>query len=128
MPSRHERSAVGALAPLHCTALGKVLLAFGDMDFPTSLDAFTPHTITNPEALRRHLDEIMKQGYAVDNEEFDIGVRCIAVPVFDFRGKAVGSIGISGPASRITRDRLPELTKAVLEIGKALTERMNFVR
>ncbi|MFH1523773.1 MAG: IclR family transcriptional regulator [Chloroflexota bacterium] len=119
---------VGTMNPLHCTALGKVLLAFGDVDFPAELDTFTTHTITDPKALRRHLNEIRKQGYAVDDEEFDIGVRCLAVPVFDFRGRAVGSIGISGPATRVTRERLPELAAVVLEIGKTLTERMNFSR
>ncbi len=117
---------VGTMNPLHCTALGKVLLAFGDLDFPDQLDSFTPHTITSPEALRRHLEEICKQGYAVDDEELDLGVRCIAVPVFDFRGKAIGSVGVSGPASRITHERLPELAGIVLEIGKSLSERMNF--
>jgi len=98
---------VGTMNPLHCTALGKALLAFGDLVLPSNLASFTPHTITDPEALRCHLDEIRQFGYAVDDEEFDISVRCIAVPVFDFRGKAVGAIGISGPATRMTPERLP---------------------
>ena len=68
------------------------------------------------------------QGYSVDDEEFDLGVRCIAVPVFDFRGKAAASIGISGPATRVTPERLPELAASVVEIGKALSERMSFTR
>ena len=119
---------VGTMNPLHCTALGKVLLAFGEMDLPASLDSFTPRTITDPEALRRHLDEVRRLGYAMDDEEFDPGVRCIAVPVFDFRGKVVGSIGISGPSSRITDERLPELVAMVVMVGKALSERIVFTR
>jgi IclR family KDG regulon transcriptional repressor len=117
---------VGTMNPLHCTALGKILLAFCDLDFPVSLDTFTPRTITDPELLRLHLDEVRRLGYAVDDEEFDLGVRCIAVPVFDFRGKVVGSIGISGPATRVTGERLPELTAIVVEVGKSLSERMIF--
>jgi len=117
---------VGTMNPLHCTALGKVLLAFGDVAFPASLEPFTPRTITDPEMLRLHLDEARRLGYAVDDEEFDLNVRCIAVPVFDFRGKAAGSIGISGPAIRVTAERLPELAAIVVEIGKALSERMAF--
>lgn len=117
---------VGTMNPLHCTALGKVLLAFGDLDFSNRLDTFTPSTITDPEMLRLHLDEIRRLGYAVDDEEFDLGVRCIAVPVFDFRGKVVGSMGVSGPATRVTLERLPELAATVVEIGKALSERMTF--
>jgi IclR family KDG regulon transcriptional repressor len=119
---------VGTMNPLHCTALGKALLAFGEVGIPTTLESFTPRTIADPEELRRHLDEVRRLGYAVDDEEFDLGVRCIAVPVFDFRGKAVGSIGISGPATRITLERLPELAAIVVEVGKALSERMTFTR
>lgn len=121
-------AAVGTMNPLHCTALGKVLLAFGEVEMPASLEAFTPRTITDPETLRRHLEEVRRLGYAVDDEEFDPGVRCIAAPVFDFRGRAVGSIGISGPSSRVSQERLPGLAAIVLEIGKALSERMTFTR
>ncbi|MDX9954787.1 MAG: IclR family transcriptional regulator [Anaerolineae bacterium] len=121
-------AAVGTMNPLHCTALGKVLLAFSDAPLPTTLETYTPHTITDPQTLRRHLEEVRRLGYAVDDGEFDSGVRCIAVPILDFRGKTVGSIGISGPATRVTLERLPELTAAVLEIGHALSERMAFSR
>jgi len=117
---------VGTMNPLHCTALGKALLAFGELDLPSSLESFTPNTITDIDVLRRHLDEVRHIGYAVDDEEFDPGVRCIAVPVFDFRGKAVGSIGISGPSSRISAEQLPDLARIVMEIGKSLSERMAF--
>ena len=119
---------VGTLNPLHCTALGKILLAFGDLEIPAMLETFTTHTLVDPGRLRENLEQVRSQGYAVDDEEFDLGVRCIAVPVFDFRGKAVGSIGISGPATRVTPERLPELAAGVVEIGKALSERMSFTR
>lgn len=119
---------VGTLNPLHCTALGKVLLAFGDSEFPSSLDSFTPHTITEVEVLRHHLDKVRLQGYALDDEEFDLGVRCMAVPVFGFGGKAAGAIGISGPATRVTLERLPELATIMVEIGKTLSERIAFTR
>lgn len=121
-------AAVGTMNPLHCTALGKIFLAFGETDFPASLDKFTPSTITDPETLRRNLEEVRRLGYAVDDEEFDPGVRCIAVPVFDFRGRVAGSLGVSGPASRVSREHLPGLAAIVLEIGKALSERMTFIR
>jgi IclR family transcriptional regulator, KDG regulon repressor len=119
---------VGTMNPLHCTALGKALLAFGDIDIPDMLERFTPQTIKSKRALQQNLEEIRQTGYAVDNEEFDLGVRCIAVPIFDFRDKVVGSIGISGPATRITPEQLPSLAAIVVEIGKALSERMTFTR
>jgi len=115
---------VGQMAPLHCTALGKILLAFSNVEFPAMLESFTPKTITNPDALRKHLEDIRQQGFAVDTEEFDSGIRCIAVPVYDIRNKVVGAMGISGPATRITPERLPELIATVVEIGKALSGRM----
>jgi DNA-binding IclR family transcriptional regulator len=119
---------VGTMNPLHCTALGKALLAFGDVEIPGTLERFTPKTIKNKRALQEHLKEIRSSGYAVDDEEFDPGVRCIAVPVFDFRGKVIGALGISGPATRITLQRLPQLADIVVEIGQALSERMTFTR
>ncbi len=117
---------VGTMNPLYCTALGKALLAFGDVPIPEVLEPHTPHTITSKKSLRQHLKEIRRAGFSVDNEEFDLDVRCIAVPVYDFRGKVVGSIGISGPASRLSQERLPELAARVVEVGKSLSERMGF--
>ena len=119
---------VGTMNPLHCTALGKALLAFSNVDLPSTLERFTPRTIKSKRALQEHLEEVRRIGYAVDDEEFDPGVRCIAVPVFDFRGKAIGAIGISGPSTRITPERLPQLAAIVVEIGQALSERMTFTR
>lgn len=119
---------VGTMNPLHCTALGKILLAFCELDTPSILETYTPNTITDPAALRLQLDSVRQLGYAVDDEEFDSGVRCIAVPVHDFRGKVIGSVGISGPSTRITPERLAEMTGAVVEIGKALSARMNYTR
>lgn len=119
---------VGKIAPMHSTALGKALLAFGDCEIEPTLQTFTARTITDPAMLKAHLDQVRKQGYAVDDEEYDYGVRCIAVPVFDFRDKVVGSIGISGPAARMTFERLPELARVVMEIGQALSDRMRFIR
>jgi DNA-binding IclR family transcriptional regulator len=119
---------VGTMNPQYCTALGKALLAFGDLELHADLKAFTPHTLTDPGKLRKNLELVREQGYAVDDEEFDLGVRCIAVPVWDFRGKVVGSMGISGPATRLTPERLPELAAIVLRVGKSLSERMSFTR
>jgi DNA-binding IclR family transcriptional regulator len=119
---------VGQMAPLHCTALGKILLAYSGAELPTSLEAFTPNTITEPEALQQHLEAVRRQGFALDNEEFDPCVCCIAVPVYDFPNTVVGAMGISGPATRLTAEKLPELIAVVLEIVKALSDRMTFTR
>lgn len=115
---------VGQTAPLHCTALGKAILAFGDCPLPTEMRSFTKNTIIDPEMLQKNLKKIQEQGYAVDEEEFDIGVHCLAVPVFDFHKKLVGSIGISGPASRLSSHKLKDISQIVLEVGQGLSRRM----
>ncbi len=117
---------VGTVAPLHCTALGKVLLAFGNGTLPEELPAFTPRTITDPQTLRIHMEQTRRQGYAVDDEEYEYGVRCVAAPVYDYRGKMVGAIGISGPAGRVSLQRIPELAAITTEIARELSDRLSF--
>jgi IclR family KDG regulon transcriptional repressor len=117
---------VGTLAPLYCTALGKVLLAFANASLPEELKTFTMRTITDQNLLQHHLDQVRIQGYAIDDEEFEVGVRCIAVPVYDYRDKCVAAIGISGPTSRLTLESLPKMAHTVQDIGSSLSSRLSF--
>lgn len=117
---------VGSLAPLHCTALGKVLLAYGRIPLPAVMERFTEHTLVTSDALRKNIEKVKNQGYAVDDEEFDLGVRCVAAPVFDYREKVIGSIGISGPMTRMTNTKLSTCAELVVQISKALSEKMRF--
>jgi len=119
---------VGFMAPLHCTALGKVLLAFGRQPIPENLERYTESTLVTRESLHRHLEMVRDKGYAVDDEEFDLGVRCIAAPIFDFREKIVGSIGISGPLTRMSSSRMETLAGQVLSISRQLSDRMKFTQ
>ncbi len=100
---------IGSLAPLHCTALGKAFLAFGEATDPGVLDTFTPHTITRRAALDAEIAQCRKNGYAVDDEEFTQGIRCVAVPVYDDAGKMIAAIGVSGPTARIGTPDLKRL-------------------
>ena len=99
---------VGVSRPLHCTALGKVLLAalspdqFERLLARISLTSNTPKSITDTEALRREVEEVRQTGYALDDGEFDPEVRCLAVPVREFTGSVVGALGISGPIWRLS--------------------------
>jgi DNA-binding IclR family transcriptional regulator len=117
---------VGTLAPLYCTALGKVLLAFGGAPLPEELESYTMRTMTDPAMIHHHLEQVRNQGYALDDEEYYYGVRCIAVPVYDFREKCVAAIGISGPSNRLSLESLPNMVKIVQETGKALSNRLSF--
>jgi IclR family KDG regulon transcriptional repressor len=117
---------VGLMAPLHCTALGKVLLAFGRIPLPPTLGRYTEHTLVTHDSLKKELEKIREQGFAVDDEEYDLGVRCVAAPIFDFRNKVVGSTGISGPITRMTPQNIGSFVEQVLKISSALSEKMRF--
>jgi IclR family acetate operon transcriptional repressor len=117
---------VGTLAPLHCTALGKILLGFANAPFAEHFESYTFRTITDPGAVRHHIDQVRSQGYALDDEEYNLGVRCIAAPVFDYRDRCVASIGISSPTSRMPLESIANSVKIVMEVGQSLTARLSF--
>jgi DNA-binding IclR family transcriptional regulator len=111
----------GRRVPLHCTSAGKCLLAFGDIPVPTQLPARTARTITNPDMLRLHLQDIVQRGYALDDEENDPGVRCISAPIFNVLGEAIGCIGVDGPSVRITTEHIDAFAEHVVDAAKRLT-------
>lgn len=111
----------GRRVPLHCTSAGKSLLAFGDIPIPAQLPARTARTITNPDMLRLHLQDIVSRGYALDDEENDPGVRCISAPIFNAHGESIGCIGVDGPSVRITEALIDELAEHVVAAAKRLT-------
>jgi DNA-binding IclR family transcriptional regulator len=106
--------------------LGKVLLAYTGYPVPDSLQSYTFRTITEPSALQHHIEQVKNQGYAMDDEEYNPGVRCIAVPVFDYRDRCIAAIGISGPTSRLPLETIAGVVKTVQEIGQALSDRLSF--
>ena len=110
---------VGVVRPAHCTALGKVILASLR---PNQLDRFlsrvelTPSTeksITEIPVLLREIGEVRRSGMAFDDGEFNMEVRCVAVPVRDFTGHVIGALGISGPVWRLTIQALQSRAKIV---------------
>lgn len=123
-------SAVGRGYPAHATNLGKVLLAHLD---PNTLEAligerelagFTPNTITDAGLLRAELATIRERGFAVDNEEYDEGLRCIGAPVLDHNGRVVAALGIGGPVTRITPARIEHLAELVMVAARGLSHRL----
>jgi IclR family transcriptional regulator, KDG regulon repressor len=117
---------VGTLAPLHCTALGKILLAFAGAPVPENIQSYTFRTITDPKAILHHIEQVRAQGYAMDDEEYNPGVRCLAVPVYDYRDRCVAAIGISGPTSRLPLENIMNVVKIVQDVGQALSAKMSF--
>jgi DNA-binding IclR family transcriptional regulator len=123
----HQALEVGALLPGHATALGKVLLAHNPYATEELIDAglrtFTPATVTDPEALRRELDEVRVRGWAADVEELVEGEVSLAAPIQDRRGVTVGAIGISGPIERLADGEGPrsDLISYVRESARAVS-------
>jgi len=121
---------IGSSEPAYCTAVGKALLAdHSDADLrqlfgSEPLARHTPQTITTIEALNTEVERIRRNGYAYDDEELHPGVRCLAAPVRDYRGRLVAAFGLSMPASRLARENIPALveriTSAAAEISAQL--------
>ncbi len=113
---------VGARVPLNCSALGKALLAFRpEMLDGIKMERRTVHSITDTVDLQADLDVARHRGFAIDNEEYFEGVYCIAVPVFDGDGAAVGALSISGPAVRFAREQAFEHAGRLKAAGERVT-------
>jgi len=108
---------IGSLAPLHCTALGKAFLAFGQAEPPSELVGYTSRTLTTKQALAEDLARVRRLGYAVDDEEFANGVRCVARPIYDENGFMIAAVGLSGPSVRVNPARLAEFGRIVLSLS-----------
>jgi DNA-binding IclR family transcriptional regulator len=110
-------SRVGLRVPLHCSSVGKVLSAqLSDQQLhalikENGLEKRTENTIVDPEKLKHHLKVIRQQGYAIDNEENEKGIRCVGAPVFNQQGQVIAAISISGPAVRITKKIIQKTLK-----------------
>ncbi|MGG4489167.1 IclR family transcriptional regulator [Metabacillus idriensis] len=125
-------SKVGKRAPMHCTSVGKAILAH--LPSNTVLDILerkglpmhTDKTITNKEDFLLELKSVRQKGYALDLEENENGITCIAVPIFDHMGNAIAAVSISGPTIRMTEERLEQLQSRMQNIGRQISVRLGF--
>src|SRR5262245_14515665 len=118
---------VGRRYPPHCGAAGKTLLAFlpeaqlDDLIKRQGLKAYTRNTITTPAQLKSELQLIRERGYALDNEEYEEGLKCIGAPVRDYTGNVIASIGIAGVGFRLTEEKIPALSELVKGVALDLS-------
>jgi len=125
-------SYVGKRAPVHCTALGKVLLAYLSTEErkkilgKRELPRLTEKTITNKEELEKELNRIKKQDFALDREENEKDVRCIAAPIRNYQGKVIAAISISSPIFRIDKNAQNNLKKALMETSRKISKRLGY--
>jgi DNA-binding IclR family transcriptional regulator len=122
----------GSRVPLHCTSMGKLLLAHlpkrrrEQLMTSSPLYRYTKNTIIDPEQLEEQLTEIRKRGYSIDDQEFLDGVICLAIPVHDHKGQVCAAIAISAPLARMTiadaEGHVPEMLKAVRDLEEYLVQ------
>lgn len=134
--SRHAfrtRSRVGAVAPIHSSALSKVILAYLSEDErrrliqATKLSPWTPHTLTSTAELEADVAESHSRGFAFDNEENEAGIRCIAAPVFGCANKIKGSISITAPISKVDKSTLVGYLPALREVAQLTSKQLGWI-
>lgn len=122
----------GFLAELHCSSTGKIFLSYLHHDRLSEIFANerptqrTPFTLTTLNALTRELALTLKRGYSLDDEEFNLGVRCLAAPVFSSAGTVVAAVGITAATLRFTKERIPEMAVKVRGIAAQLSQLMGY--
>lgn len=125
-------SQVGKKAPMHCTGVGKAILAFMPYSFVESnvlnegLVAYTPNTITTKDSLLKELGNIRINGYSQDYEEIEFGLRCIAAPIFNSKGIPIGAISVSAPIGRMPDELVEEIIKDVKYYASMVSRRMGY--
>lgn len=125
-------SKVGRRAPMHCTAVGKALLStLPEEEVRHILEIkgmarYTPNTIVEPDALMVDLREIKVSRISVETEENEIGIICLGTPVFDYSGRAIGAISVSGPATRIKEKGIERIGQAMKKSGEEISAHMGF--
>jgi DNA-binding IclR family transcriptional regulator len=124
---------IGKHNAVHCTALGKAMMAFQPAETveqvirERGLPPFTPNTLTTPEAFAAELEKVRAQGFAVDNQEGETGVRCVAAPLRDYSGAVVAALSISGPTARIRPSRDAELSEAACWASQLISTKLGYL-
>ena len=124
---------IGARLPAHCTAVGKAILAFLPEEQFTilygnendRLNTPTKNSISSVIELKECLKKIRKNRYAIDKEEYQIGINCLGVPILNAKGIAVAGISITGPSSRFNLSKMNELKNTLIIISRDISHQLN---
>jgi DNA-binding IclR family transcriptional regulator len=120
-----------SISPSYCTGVGKAALAFQDEStiervIQQGLLPYTSRTITDPDALRAELAETRRRGYAIDNGEHQPSVRCVAAPVYNAAGRVFAALSLTGPMSKVTPERVPQLAEIVVPSAAQLSRQLGY--
>lgn len=125
-------SQVGKRLPMHCSGVGKTLLAhlpeieINKIICKKGLPGLTAKTITEPEALFEELKRIREQGYALDNEEISEGLMCVAAPIRNYSGQVMAALSVAGPTVRMNGEKIEEVKESVLRVCNAISCRLGY--
>jgi len=125
-------SQIGKRVPIHCSAVGKALLTgFTDTDIVLMLKSkelkpYTAKTITNIDELLAQVLEAKSRGWAIDDEEHEEGIRCIAAPIYDYRGDVIAAVSTSGPRDIISPEKDFENSRYVMKAAREISKRMGY--
>ncbi|ACM61456.1 IclR family transcriptional regulator [Caldicellulosiruptor bescii] len=127
-------SSIGKRVPAYCTALGKVLLSkYQDHEIKKILKSielkpYTQNTITDPEILLNEIILARERGWAVDNQELQPSIRCIAAPIYDYRNEIIAAISISAPVNILPPEMDEENAKKVVDTAMTISSRLGYVK
>ncbi len=121
----------GSRNPAYCTGVGKAMLAFQDIDFlnkeiPIQMKKLTPNTLEYKGDLMKELEQIRKDGYALDREENVEGLFCVAVPIFDRLGQVHYGLSVSGPTVRMTEEKVQQTIHLLREAGAEISQKLGY--
>ncbi|MBP7278591.1 MAG: IclR family transcriptional regulator [Sedimentibacter sp.] len=124
---------IGARLPAYTTADGKIIICYQNKDkiknyLPKRIPQYTNNTITNKSEFIKKLEEMKKNGYAIDNEEYVEGLKCVAAPIFDHDGKVRFSLSTTGPAFRMNEERIKELIVIIKEAANEISQRIGYMK
>ncbi|MFC7062420.1 IclR family transcriptional regulator [Halobacillus seohaensis] len=121
-------SRIGKRAPMHCTGVGKAILAFLPPDkieevlTDRPMTKFTDYTITDKDEMNMHLKEIRDRGVSFDLEEHEEGIKCAAAPIFNYKGEVVGGISVAGPIMRVDEEKLKFFSQEIHKTSNQISE------
>ena len=125
-------SGLGSRAPAHCTGVGKALLAYQPSELvkqviEAGLKRYTDKTITEPEALLQELAAVRSRGYAIDDEEMEVGLRCVAAPIRNHTGEVAAAISVSAPVQRMSKKSVLVTAPNVIAAGESISRRLGYL-
>ena len=125
-------SGLGSRAPAHCTSVGKALLAYQPPEIvkqvlDLGLKRYTANTISDPQKLMDELAQIRTRGYAIDDEEIEAGLRCVAAPIRDHSGQVVAAISVAAPVQRMTKKTVQATIPSVQASAESISRRLGYL-